>query len=101
MTEHQRDELLRDMRDRLERIEREHGAALRDHGAKLDTLRGEVKTQGGELEALRVEMRKRNEELPGMVVAGVLAGIANSGYATRAEVTNLERRVADLERQAG
>ena len=68
---------------------------------EVEALRGEAKTQGGELEALRGEMRKRYEELPSMVVAGVLAGIANSGYATRAEVTNLERRVADLERQAG
>ena len=48
MTEQERDELLLDTRDRLQRIEREHGAALRDHGAKLKALRGEVEALRGE-----------------------------------------------------
>ena len=39
MTEQERDELLLDLRDRLERIENDHGSALRAHLEQLHAIR--------------------------------------------------------------
>ena len=54
------------------------------------------------------ETRRERQELPGQIIAGVLAGIERSGYASvtdlralQAEVAELRADVAELKRAAG
>lgn len=68
---------------------------------RLDALTREVEIHGR-------ETRTERQELPGQIVAGVLAGIERSGYASvtdlralQAEVAELRADVAELKRAAG
>ena len=70
-----------------------------EHGLRLDALTGEVETLGR-------EMRRELRELPAQLLAGVMAGIERSAYATdlralQAEVAELKADVTELKRAAG
>ena len=100
---------LGDVRGRLDRL----GGEVAGQGSRLDALTGEVAQQGsrlgaltGEVETLGREVRKDLWELPAQLLAGVMAGIERSAYATdlralQAEVANLKHDVAELKRAAG
>ena len=114
---------LGDVRGRLDRLGGEVAGqgsrlnaltgAVAQQGSRLDTLTGEVAQQGsrvdtltGEVETLGREVRKDLWELPAQLLAGVMAGIERSAYATdlralQAEVANLKHDVTELKRAAG
>ena len=62
---------LGDVRGRLDRL----GGEVAGQGSRLDTLTGEVETLGR-------EVRKDLWELPAQLLAGAMAGIERSAYAT-------------------
>ena len=77
---------LGDVRGRLERL----GGEVDEQGSRLIALTGEVETRGR-------EVRKDLRELPAQLLAGVMAGIERSDYATDL----LKHDVAELKRAAG
>ena len=91
---------LGDVRGRLERL----GGEVAEQGSRLDALTGEVAEQNGrlnaltgEVETLGREVRKDLRELPAQLLAGVMAGIERSAYATDLLIHD----VAELKRAAG
>ena len=99
MTEHQRDELLLDMRDRLERIERDHGAALRENGAILHENGAILREHGAILREHGAALHEHGAKLDTLLT--IVQGQATTRIATDERLAALERRVTDLERQAG
>ena len=100
---------LGDVRGRLDRL----GGEMGELRGEMGELRGEVTEQGhrldaltGEVETLGRETRRELRELPAQLLAGVMAGIERSAYATdlrmlQAEVAELKADVAELKRASG
>ena len=81
---------------------------LDEMGERLDGMDGRLDALTREVEIHERETRRERQELPGMIVAGVLAGIERSGYASvtdlralQAEVAELKADMAELKRAAG
>jgi len=81
----------------------EQGRRLNGIDGRLDGIDGRLDGIDGRLDALTSEVeihgretRRERQELPGQIIAGVLAGIERSGYASMTDVRALQVEVAEL-----